>query len=73
MAEDWNVCQDRLEVIAAASDPACTAQSNYLTWFLRHQPREDSRGKSLRVQIITTGFSTCVGGEGRFANDVGSS
>jgi hypothetical protein len=40
MAEDWNVCRDRLEVRATASYPAYTAQSNYLIWFLRHQPGE---------------------------------
>lgn len=40
MAEDWNVVQDRLEVIAGASYPACTAQSNYLILSLRHRPRK---------------------------------
>lgn len=38
MAEDWNVNRDRWEVTSAASDPACTAQSNCLVLFQRHRP-----------------------------------
>lgn len=39
MAEDWNVCRDRLEAKVVASGLACTAQSNYLTLSLRHRPK----------------------------------